>query len=132
MLDLLIGSPGETRQSIIATIELMKRARPERVGVALGVRVYPETELANLMTQEGPKEGLVGGGDASEPLFFLEPAIAPFAFELLAALVGDDERFFFFDPSRPERNYNYNANQRLVDAIREGYRGAYWDILRRY
>ncbi len=132
MLDLLIGSPGETRQSIMATVELMKRAGPERVGVALGVRVYPETGLANLMTQEGLEEGLVGGDDASEPLFFLEPAIAPFAFELLAALVGDDERFFFFDPSRPNRNYNYNANQRLVDAIREGYRGAYWDILRRY
>jgi radical SAM superfamily enzyme YgiQ (UPF0313 family) len=132
MFDLLLGSPGETRQSIIATIELMRRARPERVGVALGVRVYPETELASLMTQEGLKEGLQGGGDASEPLFFLEPAIAPFVFEWLAELVGNDERFFFLDPSRPERNYNYNANERLVDAIRKGYRGAYWDILRRY
>jgi radical SAM superfamily enzyme YgiQ (UPF0313 family) len=132
MLDLLLGSPGETRQSIIATIELMSQATPERVGIALGVRVYPGTELANLMTQKGMKEGLVGGGDASEPLFFLEPAIAPFAFELLDREIGNDERFFFFDPSRPDRNYNYNANQRLVEAIQEGYRGAYWDILRRY
>jgi hypothetical protein len=78
------------------------------------------------------KEGLVGGDDVSEPLFFLEPEISPFVFELLDNEIGEDERFFFFDPSRPDRNYNYNANQRLVDAIREGYRGAYWDILRRY
>ncbi len=68
----------------------------------------------------------------SEPFFFLEPRIAPFAFELLDDLIGDDRRFFFFDPSRPDRDYNYDDNQRLVDAIGKGYRGAYWDILRRY
>ena len=27
-------------------------------------------------------------------------------------------------------NYNYNDNQPLVEAIRRGARGAYWDILR--
>jgi len=64
--------------------------------------------------------------------YFLEPGIASFASELLDDLIGDDRRFFFFDPSRPDRDYNYDGNQRLVDAIGKGYRGAYWDILRRY
>jgi hypothetical protein len=132
MLDLLLGSPGETRESLARTVELMKQAEPDRVGVSLGVRVYPGTELARQVTSEAHAKGLVGGEDPFEPLFFLEPGMAPFAFELLDTLIGDDRRFFFFDPSRPDRNYNYNANQRLVDAIRQGYRGAYWDILRRY
>jgi radical SAM superfamily enzyme YgiQ (UPF0313 family) len=132
MLDLLLGSPGETRESLIRTVELMRRAEPDRVGISLGVRVYPGTELADLVGQERLKEGFIGGNDLLEPLFFMEPGIAPFAFELLDELIGDDKRFFFFDPSRPDRNYNYNANQRLVEAIRDGYRGAYWDILRRY
>lgn len=132
MLDLLLGSSGETKESIIRTIELMKKAEPDRVGLSLGVRVYPGTALANQVMQEERREGLVGGDDPLEPLFFIEPTIAPFAFELLDELIGDDRRFFFFDPSRPGQNYNYNANQRLVDAIRNGYRGAYWDILRRY
>ena len=132
MLDLLLGSPGETKESLVRTIELMRCAGPDQVGIALGVRVYPGTELANLMMPEKQGEGLVGGDDPLEPLFFIEPRIATFAFELLDDLIGDDRRFFFFDPSRPDRNYNYNANQRLVDAIKEGYRGAYWDILRRY
>ena len=66
------------------------------------------------------------------PRFFLEPQVAPACFGLLDALIGNDPRFFFFDPTRPEQNYNYNANDRLVQAIAEGYRGAYWDILRRY
>jgi hypothetical protein len=132
MFDLLLGSPGESRESIIRTIELMRSAEPDRVGVAVGVRVYPGTELAKVVTQDGLREGLSGGDGPSEPLFFLEPRIAPFASELLDQLIGDDRRFLFFDPGRPDRNYNYNANQRLVDAIKKGYRGAYWDILRRY
>jgi radical SAM superfamily enzyme YgiQ (UPF0313 family) len=132
MLDLLLGSPGETRESIIRTIELMRRAEPDRVGVAVGVRVYPGTELADVVMQEEPRRGLVGGDGPLEPLFFLEPGITPFVFELLDQLIGDDKRFLFFDPSRPDRNYNYSANQRLVEAIGKGYRGAYWDILRRY
>jgi radical SAM superfamily enzyme YgiQ (UPF0313 family) len=132
MLDLLLGAPGEAEGSLVRTVELMRHAEPDRVGVSLGVRVYPGTELADLVMEERSREGLVGGDGPLEPLFFLEPRIAPFAFQLLDELVGDDQRFFFFDPSRPDRNYNYNANQRLVDAIGEGYRGAYWDILRRY
>ena len=30
-----------------------------------------------------------------------------------------------------DSNYNYNDNLILVEAIRSGYRGAFWDILRR-
>jgi radical SAM superfamily enzyme YgiQ (UPF0313 family) len=131
MLDLLLGSPGESRESLGRAVDLMKQAEPDRVGVSLGVRVYPGTELARQVASPEHAAGLVGGEDASQPLYFLEPAVAPFAFALLDTLVGDDRRFLFFDPARPERNYNYNANQRLVEAIRQGYRGAYWDILRR-
>lgn len=131
MLDLLLGSPGETPESLIATVELMNRAAPDRVGISLGVRVYPGTALARQVTSADRQAGLVGGEDPATPLFFLDPAIAPTCFQLLDDWIGDDSRYFFFDPSRPDRNYNYNANQRLCDAIAAGYRGAYWDILRR-
>jgi radical SAM superfamily enzyme YgiQ (UPF0313 family) len=132
MLDLLLGSPGETKESILRTIDLINTAEPDRVGVAVGVRVYPGTELAAQVMREEWREGLMGGRDGFEPLFFLEPRVAHFVFDLLDERIGDDRRFFFFDPSRPEKNYNYNANQRLMDAIQKGFRGAYWDILRRF
>ena len=124
MLDLLLGSPGETRESLARTVELVKQADPDRAGVSVGVWVYPGTELARSLGVTERAEG--------PPFFFLEPKIASFAFDLLDSLIGEDERFLFFDPSKADRNYNYNANQRLVEAIRRGYRGAYWDILRRY
>lgn len=131
MLDLVIGAPGESRESIIRTIEIMKKANPDRIGVNVGVRVYPGTPLAQQMEEKGWKSGLVGGPDPSQPLFFLEPNVAPYVMELLSDLVGEDSRFLFFDPKRPLQNYNYNANALLSSAIQRGHRGAYWDILRK-
>ena len=101
-------------------------------GVSLGVRVYPGTELAAQVASAEYADGLSGGKNPFEPLFFLEPQIAPFVFDWLNELIGEDKRFLFYDPARPKQNYNYNANQRLVEAIQKGYRGAFWDILRRY
>lgn len=131
MLDLLLGAPGESRESVAESVELVKRADPHRAGVSLGVRVYPGTPLAEEMERNGKPEGLIGGGDPAEPVFFLEPKIASDVFGWLQEWVGDDPRFLFYDPNRPRQNYNYNDNQRLVNAIESGYRGAYWDILRR-
>jgi len=132
MLDLLVGAPGETNESIIRTIDLMKRASPDCVGVSVGVRVYPGTEVAQQVLKGDGSAGRIGGTDLSRPVFFIEPGVAETLSDLLETRIAGDRRFLFFDPSRPERNYNYNANRRLLDAIREGHRGAYWDILRRY
>lgn len=131
MFDLLLGSPGESRASVTGAIELMKRAEPDQVGVATGVRIYPGTELAGQVEKKKLGEGLTGGGGPFDPLFFLEPAVAPFLYDLLDELIGEDRRFLFMNPLKPARNYNYNANERLVEAIRNGQKGAYWDILRK-
>ncbi len=131
MFDLLLGSPGETRESLVRTIERVRQAGPDRVGIAVGVRLYPGTEIASRIPEAGEGRGRVGGDDLSQPVFFVEPEVAPYIFPLLDELTKDDPRFLFFDPTRPQSNYNYNANQVLVNAIANGARGAYWDILRR-
>jgi radical SAM superfamily enzyme YgiQ (UPF0313 family) len=132
MLDLLLGAPGDSKESIEETVCIVWLAEPERAGVSLGVRVYPGTALAARVASRAHEEGLYGGKDLFEPLFYLESDIAPFVFDWLNTLIGDDKRFYFYDPSRPKQNYNYNANERLVEAIQKGYRGAFWDILRQY
>jgi radical SAM superfamily enzyme YgiQ (UPF0313 family) len=131
MLDLLLGAPGESRESVAETVELVRRAEPDRAGVSLGVRVYPGTPLAAEMERSRDREGLIGGNDPAAPVFFLEPEIAGEVYGWLHEWTDDDPRFLFYDPDRPRQNYNYNDNRRLVDAIAAGYRGAYWDILRR-
>ena len=131
MFDLLIGSPGETKTSIQSTIELMQKCDAERIGIALGLRVWPGTELAREVLNSSDMRGLSGGKDPTRPLFFLEPGIEDKVAAWLDQWVGDDRRFLFFNPAQSGQNYNYNANQVLVNAIKEGHRGAYWDILRR-
>lgn len=121
MFDLLLGGPGESERSIANSIELMKRAGPDQTGINVGLRIYPGTPLWRRL----------GHPATAEPAFFVEPQVASCIFDVLDRLIGGDRRFFFFDPSNSDQNYNYNANDRLTDAIRQGSRGAYWDILRK-
>lgn len=131
MLDLLIGAPGETRESIKNTIDVMRQSGADRIGVTVGVRLYPGTSLTSDVLQDNNKEGLHGSDDPLYPMFFIEPALGMNIFGIIDELIGEDERFLFFDPNRPGKNYNYNANEVLVNAIKKGHRGAYWDILRK-
>lgn len=131
MFDLLIGGPGETRESVRRTIGLMKEIDAERVGVAIGVRVYPGTRMARIAREQ--PEALHGSADPEllRPVFYLAPELGPDAVGFVRELVGDDPRFFLPVADDPDKNYNYNDNSVLVEAIGSGYRGAYWDILRR-
>jgi radical SAM superfamily enzyme YgiQ (UPF0313 family) len=136
MYDLLLGGPGETRDSLRETIESMKRMSPQRVGASLGVRVYPETSLAKMVLQQGRLEtnpNLHGERDGSflAPVFYLSAELGDNAAQYLDGLIGGDERFMFMSGSAADNNYNYNDNSLLVKAISDGYRGAFWDILRR-
>lgn len=136
--DLLLGGPGETRNSLKETIDTMKRLSPDRVGVSFGVRMFPNTPLATLVRQQGPMEenpnlqGItVDNDDLLAPVFYVSSAMGGAPYRYLGELIGGDERFFFLATADTEQNYNYNDNTVLVDAIKEGYRGAFWDILRR-
>ena len=138
MCDLLLGGPGETKESLRTTVERMRRFAPDRVGVALGVRLYPGTALADMVSEEGftpenpnLKGKVVGNPDWLLPVFYLSEDLGEDPASYLAEVVGGDRRFFFPSPEDLRRNYNYNDNQLLVQAIGKGYRGAFWDILRR-
>ena len=137
MYDLLLGGPGESKETLRDTIELMKRVNPHRVGVAIGVRVYPGTPLSSRILRQGPLEknrhlhGEVLHQDFFKPTFYLSSELGDEIFPYVEKLVGDDERFFFAKDVGKSKNYNYNQNIVLVKAIDKGYRGTYWDILRK-
>jgi radical SAM superfamily enzyme YgiQ (UPF0313 family) len=133
MTDMLLGGPGETEPSVRRTLDFIGAVSPDRIGLSVGVRVYPGTPLARYAS--GRPEALHGPGAAAgnyaAPVFYLDPALGEGIFALIGSVVGEDRRFFFSDPTAAERNYNYSGNEVLVNALRRGYRGAYWDILRR-
>ncbi len=145
MIDLLLGGPGETSQTVQETIEFMKKINPDCAGAALGIRIYPNTSMGEIVTQE-LKEGTdynlhrkyTGPIDLFKPTFYISKALGERPAELVKDLIGGDDRFFeptteTDDPANVNgdtTNYNYNQNLLLIQAIQKGARGAYWDILR--
>jgi len=140
MFDLLLGSPGETRQSIETTILLMKKIRPDRVGISLGVRLYPMTRLGRhiIETSKGAlseNPSLFGVLENNEfflrPIYYCDIGLGEDVEDWLHGIVGNDPRFLLGRRTDANPDYNYNDNPELTEAIKCGHRGAYWDILRR-
>ncbi|MCX7918818.1 MAG: radical SAM protein [bacterium] len=128
MFDLLLGAPGETRETITETITKLKMLNPSRVGVSLGLRIYPQTPMFDRFKQ------LFGKSESEllPPTFYLAPELGDDIEEYIEHLTRDDPRFLFGNRKKIDRNYNYNDNNKLVQAIVEqGYKGAFWDILRK-
>lgn len=140
MIDLLLGGPGETPQTVTETISFVKSIAPDCAGASLGIRVYPGTGMVNALKREGPLDGnpglrrkYAGPIDLFQPTFYISPALGPEPAKLIKGLIAGDTRFFEPMAEQPDAettDHNYNDNTELVDAIRQGARGAYWDILR--
>ncbi len=138
MLDMLLGSPGETRETIATAIDFAREVGPDCVGLSCGVRVYPYTPLARFVKSQGPMKanpnlhGAVEDNDTFlRPVFYVDEAVGGDLHAYVARRVSGDRRFFHADPAELDGNYNYNNNSVLSRAIRNGARGAYWDILRK-
>jgi radical SAM superfamily enzyme YgiQ (UPF0313 family) len=129
MYDLLLCSPYETEETLREVIEKTRSSGADCIGISMGVRLYPNTPLYQLVKKE-KSEFFDGerGDPPLRPFYFARPKKER-AIPLLCELIGDDRRFFF-QPLGEKHNYNYADNNRLLDAIEKGARGAYWDILR--
>jgi radical SAM superfamily enzyme YgiQ (UPF0313 family) len=128
MVDLLLGAPGETFDTIKKVIEDMKALNPFRIGTSYGIRVYPGTAFHEYLKNSGyplPSSLL-------RPHFYLNETIRAGIDEFIKELVKGDERFYFNSREESNQNYNYNANKVIEDAIKDGFRGAFWDVLAKY
>jgi radical SAM superfamily enzyme YgiQ (UPF0313 family) len=145
MLDLLLGGPGETPETLAHSIEFFRSIEPDCIGAGLGVRIYPRTGMAARVAAEGPMETnpnirrrYTGPIDLLQPTFYIPRSLGQRPARLVRDLIAGDPRFFppeeedaTEEAASGQRDHNYNANQSLVDAIAAGARGAYWDILRK-
>jgi len=137
LYDLLLGGPGETRETVEKCIACLKSLPIERLGISFGIRIYPGTGVARLVNQEGFHSGnpnLYGPVEGNEsllrPVYYVSHCLGEDIDGFLRDLVKDDTRFLFGGTERTGQNYNYNDNSVLAQAIRNGARGAFWDILR--
>ncbi len=69
---LLLGGPGETRQSVRESIAFAETLELESVKLTAGIRIYPSTPLAETARQKG---FIDPGASLLEPAFYLEPGL---------------------------------------------------------
>ncbi|MBN1360933.1 MAG: radical SAM protein [Sedimentisphaerales bacterium] len=141
MIDLMLGGPGETPETVATTIDFIKRIDPDCAGASLGIRIYPGTGMVDVVSSEGPLESnpalrrkYAGPFDFFQPTFYISRHLGSNPARLVKELMAGDERFFEPMEEQPDAaatDHNYNDNTELADAIRAGARGAYWDILHR-
>lgn len=101
MIDLLLGGPGETPETVADTIAYMKQISPDCVGAALGIRVYPGTGMPEHLAREGPlednpsiKRRYTGPVDLLQPTFYISAALGERPAGLVRDLIDGDPRFF--------------------------------------
>ena len=86
-------------------------------------------------TNTGIRRKYSGPINLLKPTFYISKSLGERPAELIRDLIAGDRRFFepaleIESQADEIANYNYNENLLLTQAIAEGARGAYWDILR--
>lgn len=69
---LLLGGPGETRDTVMQSLRYMDELSIEAVKATVGIRIYPNTELARIAVREGC---VLPGDSLLQPRFYLRPEL---------------------------------------------------------
>jgi radical SAM superfamily enzyme YgiQ (UPF0313 family) len=69
---LLLGGPGETRETAGQSLAFADSLNLDAVKLTVGLRIYPHTELARIAAGEGVIEP---GADLLEPRFYISPGL---------------------------------------------------------
>lgn len=132
MFDLIVGGPGETPETFKLTVSRARQMAVPVIGASVGVRVYPGTPLGNAISRGFLRDGvrLAEVGDGFDQLvFYCAPALGDDPLAMVRSIVGNDPRFLLLSGPSDADSYNYADDTMLAQAIHDGARGAYWDIL---
>ncbi len=115
---LILGGPNETRATLDETVQAINATRPNAVIAMLGVRVYPDTALA----QQARRDGLLDRPPGLEPLFYISEAVRD-DLDHLARDIRDRHPHWYFpglEGNRWQRMWQRQRNS--------GVRGPLWAL----
>jgi radical SAM superfamily enzyme YgiQ (UPF0313 family) len=92
ILSLLIGGPGEDRQTVEESIEFLSRRSPMLVDLCVGIRLMPHTALAEIAV----REGVISADDPlMEPRFYISPLIEDWIEDYLNEVCKGRKNYLF-------------------------------------
>ncbi|MEJ2039385.1 MAG: hypothetical protein P8X55_10670, partial [Desulfosarcinaceae bacterium] len=83
---LLLGGPGETRDTVLESLAFADSLKLDAVKLTIGVRIYPYTRLARLAVEQGVLEA---DADLLMPRFYLTPGLEPWLSQTVKAWLAD-------------------------------------------
>ena len=82
---LLLGGPGEDRESLEKSFSFAERLDPASLIVTPGIRIYPGTELARI----AHRDGTVSKDNFLSPLFYVSAGVKDYLYEKSLEKVND-------------------------------------------
>jgi radical SAM superfamily enzyme YgiQ (UPF0313 family) len=83
---LLLGGPGETRETVLQSLAFADSLGLEAMKLTVGLRIYPYTELARIAVREGLIDAY---DDLLEPRFYIAPGLETWLREIVQAWAAD-------------------------------------------
>ncbi len=116
---LILGVPGETRETIEQTIEIINACRPTAVIALMGIRLYRGTPLTRRLVAEGwVSEDQIG----VQPVFYVEESVRDYLVQRLGAL-ADTHRNWIVPGLKKKMNERYFRRLRS-----RGVKGPLWEV----
>jgi len=92
ILSLLIGGPGEDRQTVEESVEFLSGRTPMMVDWCVGIRLMPHTALSEIAV----REGVIAADDPlMEPRFYISPLIADWIEGYLTEVCSRNKSYLF-------------------------------------
>ena len=88
---LMFGGPGETRRSVLESLEFVESLALDAGRVTVGIRVYPETILATHAVQTGAVES---ENTLLNPTFFIEKSVQAWIRSVVAGFIANRPNWF--------------------------------------
>jgi radical SAM superfamily enzyme YgiQ (UPF0313 family) len=88
---LLLGGPGENRETVKESVELMDRLDVDNVRVTVGIRIFPGCEMRDIALREGV---IQAGQNLLYPTFYLAEEARPWLYDYMRDVCNEREGWF--------------------------------------
>jgi radical SAM superfamily enzyme YgiQ (UPF0313 family) len=115
---LLLGGPGETRETLLETFDVIDKINPVFTPIMYGIRVFPGTALASEAIQAGTIKPDINW---LVPQFYISPDVA----DIIEDMVSDFIKYKS-NTWAPLKGSEFTINSQLVELYKQGIKGPPW------
>ncbi|MBI3599858.1 MAG: cobalamin B12-binding domain-containing protein [Nitrospinae bacterium] len=124
-LNLLFGGPGETKETVMETLDNLDRMKPIAVGAMIGVRCYANTKMAKIAREQ---KFYKKDDNLLRPLYYVSPTVdRDWLIDTIQQYANSHENFFI-----PTSKKGLHTDNLIVEIFRDGIRGPFWEIYKEF